>query len=102
VEIIEECECLLASTHTLQLQSSTHTVRKPGQIAAICRFIMSRLQKVNLFVRGQANERCDSCNYLKLLAVRLSPQAVICEFRVFAGDFIIYQATLFCVVEIGQ
>jgi superfamily I DNA/RNA helicase len=37
-------------------------------------------------VRGQANERCDSCNYLKLLAVRLSPQAVICEFRLFAGD----------------
>ena len=46
----------------------------------------SRLQKVNFSVRGQANERCDSCNYLKLLAVRLSPRAVICEFRLFAGD----------------
>jgi hypothetical protein len=26
---------------------------------------MSRLQKVNFSVRGQANERCDGCNYLK-------------------------------------
>ena len=45
---------------------------------------MSRLQKVNFFVRGQANSdsvRCDGCNYLKSLAVRLSPLAVICEFR---------------------
>jgi hypothetical protein len=50
---------------------------------------MIRLQKVYFSVRGQANsdsECCDSCNYLKLLAVRLSPQAVICEFRLFAGD----------------
>ena len=30
--------------------------------------------------------RCDGCNYLKSLDVRLSPQAVICEFRLFAGD----------------
>ena len=47
------------------------------------------LQKVNFFVRGQANsdsERCGGCNHLKSLAVRLSPQAVICEFRIFAGD----------------
>ena len=47
---------------------------------------LSRLQKVNFSVRGQANERCDGCNYLKSLAVRLSPLAVICEFRLFAGD----------------
>jgi hypothetical protein len=47
------------------------------------------LQKVNFFVRGQANsdsERCGGCNYLKSLVIRLSPQAVICEFRLFAGD----------------
>jgi len=51
--------------------------------------IQSRLQKVNFFVRGQANsecERCGSCNYLKSLVVRLSPLDVICEFRLFAGD----------------
>jgi len=47
---------------------------------------MIRLQKVNFSVRGQANERCDGCNYLKSLAVRLSPLAVICEFWLFAGD----------------
>jgi hypothetical protein len=47
---------------------------------------MSRQQKVNFFVRGQANERYDGCNYLKSLDVRLSPQAVICESRLFAGD----------------
>ena len=34
---------------------------------------MSRLQKVNFSVRGQANVHCDGCNYLKSLAVRLSP-----------------------------
>ena len=28
-------------------------------------------------MRGQANERCDGCNYLKSLDVRLSPLAVI-------------------------
>jgi hypothetical protein len=51
--------------------------------------LMSRLQKVNFSVWGQANsnsKRCDGCNHLKSLAVRLSPQAVICEFRLFAGD----------------
>jgi hypothetical protein len=37
-------------------------------------------------VRGQANERCDGCNHLKSLVVRLSPLAVNCEFRLFAGD----------------
>jgi hypothetical protein len=50
---------------------------------------MIRLQKVNFSVRGQANsdsERCDGCNYLKLLFVRLSPPVVICEFRLFAGE----------------
>jgi hypothetical protein len=50
---------------------------------------MSRLQKVNFSVRGQANsdsERCDGCNYLKLLPVRLSPQAVFSGLRLFAGD----------------
>ena len=51
--------------------------------------LLSRLQKVNFSVRGQANsesERCDGCNYLKSLVVRLSPLAVICVFRLFAGD----------------
>jgi hypothetical protein len=46
---------------------------------------MSRLQKVIFFVRGQANsdsERCNGCNYLKSLAVRLSPQAVFSGLRV--------------------
>ena len=38
---------------------------------------MSRLQKVNFSVRGQANGRCDGCNHLKSLAVRLSPLAVL-------------------------
>jgi len=47
---------------------------------------MSRLQNVNFSVRGQANERCDGCNHLKSLVVRLSPLAVNCEFRLFAGD----------------
>ena len=51
---------------------------------------MSHLQKVNFSVRGrQANsdsEHCDSCNHLKSLAVRLSPQAAVCVFRLFAGD----------------
>ena len=50
---------------------------------------LSRLQKVNLSVRGQANsdsERCDGCNHLKSLVVRLSPPSVICVFRLFAGD----------------
>ena len=60
-----------------------------SSIAKICWLsLKSRLQKVNSFVRGQANsdsERCDGCNYLKSLAVRLSPLAVICEFRLFAG-----------------
>jgi len=42
---------------------------------------MSRLQKVNFSVRGQANVHCDGCNYLKSLAVRLSLLAVIYEFR---------------------
>ena len=51
---------------------------------------MIRLQKVNFSVRGQANERCDGCNYLKSLPVRLSPQAVICELQLFAGKSIIY------------
>ena len=51
--------------------------------------VLSRLQKVNFSVRGQANERCDDCNHLKSLAVRLSPLAVICEFRLFAGDSLI-------------
>jgi hypothetical protein len=37
-------------------------------------------------VRGQANVRCDGCNYLKSLVVRLSPLAVKYEFRLFAGD----------------
>jgi len=30
--------------------------------------------------------RCDGCKHLKLLVVRLSPLAVNCEFRLFAGD----------------
>jgi len=30
--------------------------------------------------------RCDGCNYLKSLVVRLSPLAVKYEFRLFAGD----------------
>jgi hypothetical protein len=47
---------------------------------------LSRLQKVNFSVRGQANERCDGCNHLKSLVVRLSPLAENCEFRLFAGD----------------
>jgi len=47
---------------------------------------MSRLQKVNFSVRGQANERCDGCNYLKLLPIRLSPRAVFSELRLFAGE----------------
>ena len=49
----------------------------------------SRLQKVNFSVRGEVNsdsERCGGCNHLKLLVVRLSPLAVIYEFRLFAGD----------------
>ena len=59
-----------------------------GSYEASFQFLIgkSRLQKVNFFVRGQANVRCDGCNYLKLLVVRLSPLAVNCEFRLFAGD----------------
>jgi hypothetical protein len=34
----------------------------------------------------QRSVRCDGCNHLKSLVVRLSPLAVNCEFRLFAGD----------------
>ena len=57
----------------------------------------SRLQKVNFSVRGQANsdsERCGGCNCLKSLAVRLSPLAVIYEFRLFAGDSLMITLSL--------
>jgi len=69
-----------------QIDISTVRLKKGKKIG----LYKSRLQKVNFSVRGQANERCDGCNYLKSLAVRLSPQAVICEFRLFAGDSIKY------------
>jgi len=48
--------------------------------------------------------RCDGCNYLKSLDVRLSPQAVIYEFRLFAGDSLIAVSVFFLstIIEINN
>ena len=74
--------------------NSKAPARADMTIKSAFNILLSRLQKVNFSVRGQANVRCDGCNYLKSLVVRLSPLAVKYEFRLFAGDSLLAAITL--------